>query len=644
MTTWTSPQTDTQKRYYSKRKGKLRAYEITAVLIQIVWAYYDFPAYNFIFQSAFESIPALLWTAPWVSALLLIVMHYILRETYITYWFDKLDNDEETDSSPWIPLVLIALLFVAGRYGVKMSVEAKIPAPVEKTYVEADQVLNDRNARLTKQYDSEKSEIEQTYRKKAAAATISIDNRIATLQRRRADDDQERRRINAEISTLRQRRADAIAPIEQAQADALSALLDQRKQQQLAIDHDYNQNVDKVNLHNETKNADHAAAMTKVGWGSWLLSFFFVFIYCALGYAIVSIKVTSGILPQRDHTVLDQYGGTLGRALYVFQDIFNRQFYRLTLLIHRLGTYGTSTLSHMDATYHEIEADYNSIGLPAPAPQPPTKTDVEALKEVMEKMVRTRTQLSPDDVAREVELAKMSNGHYRDLPFQNGKKPEAPAGPTEHPAGATRYAAPAATQPDYPTLLSRWKGMVEAQLSAHDAAIREGRPGHAKAIAEYVFTDPTSAVVKEGKRLKLEWCVLDREFQVRHKDRGHWVPLDKLTESTLLSPIPATDSRDTAAEEEELFKQTPDLFKQKIKLDMDESGEVIGIKYRKDNGQWTSYSIPTVEANLRIYRGRVRDDRATSRAVIDGIEKWQYALDIIEKGRAERSDLVANIL
>lgn len=642
MTTWTSPQSEVQKRYYSKRKGKLRAYEVTAVLIQVVWAYYDFPAYNYIFQSAFEGIPSMLWTAPWVSALLLVVMHYILRETYITYWFDKLDDDEKTDSSIWIPLVLVAVLFVAGRYGVKMSIEAKIAVPVEKTYVEAEQSRNDRDARLTSQYDSEKAAIEETYKKKAAAATISIDSRIAALQRRRPDDDKERRRINGEISTLRQRRADAIAPIEQAKAAELTTLLEQRKEQQRTIDHDYNKAIGKVNLHNETKSAEHADTMSQIGWGSWVLSFFFIFIYCALGYAIVSIKVKSGILPQRDHTVLDQYGGTFGRALYVLQDIFNRQFYRLTLLIHRLGTYGTATLSQMDASYNEVEALYNTAPtLPAGSPQ---KSEVDALKEVMAKMVHTRTQLTPEQVADEVALSRSSNGSYPDMPWLHESddlgKSEAPAaqGPQQT-AGAERYAA---ADPDYSWLLARWKSMVENQLQAYDQAVIDGRPGHAKAIQQYIFTDPSSPVVKEGKRLHLNWGVKDAAFVVGHRDRTHFVPLEHLTESALLADNSTDIDVPAEGEDESLFKYDLNRFKAEVLPEHDPAGKVIGVKFLKADGEWGNIGLAQVRAYHTIYEKYNRKENPGKR-VQEGLAKWKYALSLFDEGRAVRQEALETV-
>lgn len=634
MTTWSTPETAEQKRYYSKRKSKLRAYEVVAAIIQLVWAYYDFPAYKYLLDGAYkEFAPTLLWTTPYVAGLLLLVMHYILRETYTTYWFDKLDDNEETDSSIMIPIILILVLFVAGRWGVKMAFEAQIPAPVEHTYDQADQVLDTRSTRLREQYERNTAATESTFNGRIAAATLTIDTRIQALRRRRPATYEERLKINGEISALQQRRAAVAAPIEQAKSDTLVAMLSRYTAAQQAEDRQHHQAVAKVDATNADAAREHSDTMSHIGWGSWLLSLFFVFIYCALGRAIVSIKVKSGILPQRDHTVLDQYGGTIGRILYVFQDIFNRQFYRFSLFVHRLGTAGTGTLAHMDASYQETQADYNSKALPPSGPVIPLKTQEQAAEEVLIKMARhPEVKLSKDDIEREVNLAMYMNGNYPDLPLQGGKKHEAPAAPQAQAAGATRPEP--APLPSYDEDLQYWKGSVQAQLEAHDRHFKAGEKNRAAAIQDYVFTDPHSPIVKHGKRLRLEWGVQHGEFKVRHLDRQHFVPLAEISQAALLAPSPAPYA---APDDDDLFKQNIDLFKQKIQPHTDEAGKVIGIKYLKKDQTWTTYDYNTVRGQWGIYLSRSKRGEV-SEAVQAGLEKWQYAMSLFEEGRRELRD------
>lgn len=433
MTTWTSPETEEQKRYYSKRKGKLQAYGIAALFIQLLWAYFDFPAYTYVLDGAFKSMPSLLWTTPFAAGGLLIIMHYILRETYTTYWFDRLDDKEETDSSIAIPIVLILVLFAAGRYGVKMSIESKLPEPEKRETNEAKQMLQADTDRLRQNCVEDTTNTNHSFGARISAATLSIDTRLNALKKRRPADLHEQQVVRGEIRQLQQKRADIVAPLAQAQADSISSIVNRFNAAKAHSEASYNVAVVSVDNHNNKVSTEHEATLSNISFGSWLLSGFFVFIYCALGYAIVTIKVKAGILPIRDHTVLDQYGGPIGRLLYVFQDAFNRQVYRFSIAIHEIATRGTSVLHEMDATYLDGQADYHLRN--ALTPTLSTGHDVsddDARSKVIAKAVQLITQNpnfvpTESDLKKEFVLAKQMNGTYMAAPWGGNSTPSASA-------------------------------------------------------------------------------------------------------------------------------------------------------------------------------------------------------------------------
>lgn len=642
MTTWTSPQTEEQKKYYSKRKGKLMAYTLTAGVIQLLWAYYDFPAYKYVLDGAFENIPTLLWTTPYAAALILLVMHYLLRETYMTYWFDRLDDDEETDSSIFIPIVLILILFIAGRYGVKMAMESQVPDPVKTDYKEPDQVLEQALNRIRTGHAEDTLNISKAFAGKIKASTISLDARIQRLRNRKADDIKERMAIKTEIANLRQQRADIVAPIERAKSDSIAAVVARFNTAKQREEAKHTGAITKIDGANTEAATEHKATLSSIGVGSWLLSVFFVFIYCALGYAIVRIKVNSGILPKRDHTVLDQYGGPLGRLLYVLQDGFNRQIYRLSLLIHRIVTAGTGTLSQMDASYIEVQADYNSKGLPAPIPISHTTPDDddELRRKVAEKIMREASEkkitITPELLQSEFEAAKKSNGHYKDTPL--GKPEPSPAqaragegSPTPAPKPPVRI-----SDDDEAYWIKFFRDDILNQVAAYDAAILAGNPSQAKAHQDYI-NDPSGALYKLGKRLGLSWGIFDGNIYVwRDRTPGNKVLLENLTNEALGAPTPSP-SRPVIADNEELFKQNVSLFKQNIQPHTDDDGRVIGIKYKKNDGNWTTYDYNTVRGQWGIYQRRAAKGEVSD-AVLDGVEKWEYAMTLFEEGRREIKD------
>ncbi len=218
------------------------------------------------------------------------------------------------------------------------------------------------------------------------------------------------------------------------------------------------------------------------------------------------------------------------------------------------------------------------------------------------------------------------------MPWQHDPpgKPEAPAGQRQ-PAGADRYAA--APPPDYPTLLKRWKSMLENQLAAYDQAVIDEQPGTAKGIEDYIFRDATSPVVKEGKRLHLVWGVQEGEVVVKHRDRSHWVPLSELTEMALHCPISTSDETPAAGEDENLFKYDLNRFKQEIQAERDpNTGKVIGVKYKKADNTWGNIGLAQVKAYWNIYRKYTEKPKASTR-VKDGFQKWEYALSLFDEGR-----------
>ena len=70
----------------------------------------------------------------------------------------------------------------------------------------------------------------------------------------------------------------------------------------------------------------------------------------------------------------------------------------------------------------------------------------------------------------------------------------------------------------------------------------------------------------------------------------------------------------------------------------DESGKVIGVKYRKRNNDWTAYDFNTVKGQWGIYQRRAEREEV-SEAIRDGLEKWQYALSLFEDGREELKNI-----
>ena len=372
--------------------------------------------------------------------------------------------------------------------------------------------------------------------------------------------------------------------------------------------------------------------MGSVSTYAWVLSVGLLLLIAGLSYRAVRINVKSGILPLRNYTVLDAHGSIAERLFTAFGDAANRRGLQFAVWIHRLLS-PKEAITSFDGNVVAKPGTYNTpSGFFPPdfQPQEPVhiKTEEEAAREVLEKLAANPgVTLTPQQIRQEVALSLRTNGEYRNMPLG---KPEAPAGPAAQPAGAAARQQPAPT-PTYAEMLDYWRRMVLAQLAECDRLLQAGKP--IDAIQDYIFTDTMSPIVKEGRRLQLVWGMQGENVVVRHRDRQHFVPIDKLTEQTLLAHISTDSDSPVAGEDENLFKYDLNKFKQEIQVERDPvSGKVIGVKYKKADGAWGNIGFSQVKAYWNIYRKYTEKDNASAR-VKDGFGKWSYALSLFEEGR-----------
>ena len=633
-TVWTQPATDEQRSYYSKHAAEKRVFGWITTLLQTAHGAVAFAAWTAIYLWVFKNIPFLLPTAPFLAGGTLIALHILFRTTWQTYWYDRLDDDPNTDSPIWVPIAIIILLLGAEIQGARQYLAGQV-APIERHNTDD----------IDGAYRTEAASIEQAYRNDAAAITdlyktrlSPFDRQIAGLRARSADTDEERRNIRARIAAIQSQRDQVLAQKAADLKKALDTATDARSKAAARRD----ALISQVDNHNAGELARYTADMGSVSTYAWLLSVGLLGLICGLSYRTVRINVRSGILPLRNYTILDAHGSVPERIWTAFADAFNRRGLQFAVWIHRLLspndaiTSFDGTVVARPGTYNTPEGFYPaSAPLPAEEEQHTTKTEQQAAAEVLEKLAgNPGARLTPDQIRQEIALSLSSNGHYRDLPLQGGK-PEAPAGPQAQPAGATRTAAP---HPTYAEMLARWTGMMQNQLDAYDQAVRDGKPERAASIQDYVMSDPHSPLRLEGRRLNLEWGIKDGKFVVRRRDRDHYVPLAEVTDNALNAPFSAFHDEPQPIETDDLFKQKIELFKQNLVPYTDESGKVIGVKYRKRNNDWTAYDFNTVKGQWGIYQRRAEREEV-SEAIRDGLEKWQYALSLFEDGREELKNI-----
>lgn len=636
----TQPTTPEQIRYFSKHATERNVFKWATTAMQTTHGFLAFAAWTAIYTWMFQNIPWLIWCAPFLAGFSLFAMHMIFRATWETFWYDRLDDDPNTDSPWYVPVAIIIFLVIGEVNGVQRFLTAQVRPPETRA---ADHIIADHSttvASIEQSYNNDKAAISEVYK----AKTAPLDRQIASLRNRSADTDQERRNIRARIAAIQQQRDQVLTAKAEALEKALAAYTTAKQSAEARRE----QNVAQIDTHNTTEQARYTSDLAGVNRYAWIISVVLLALIMMLSYRVVRINVQSGIIARRNYTVLDAHGNPVEVIWTALSDAFKRQWLRFSVGVHR-SLSPSEAITSFDGTVIAQPGTYNTFPAPPPPLHTPThKTETDAVREVMEKMLRTGVQLTPDQVAPEVALSRRSNGEYPNLPWihDNGKKPDAPAGgPTTPPAGATTR-VPRALEytPTYAKMLAYWKGMVENQLQAYDRAVREGNTTLATTIQAHVMTDPDSAVVREGRALNLVWAVRDGEFAVRRRDREHFVPLDKLTEQALDAPVAGELDAPAAGEDDNLFKYDLNKFKQEIQVERDPvSGKVIGVKYKKADDTWGNIGFAQVKAFWNIYR-KYADKPTASKRVRDGFEKWSYALNLFEEGREVVEDNLQTVM
>jgi uncharacterized membrane protein len=612
---WSQPTTDEQKKYYSKHAPKRKVYGWIMTVLQTAHGFLAFAAWMAVFLWVFKSIPDYQFFAPILAVGSLFALHVLFRTTWTTYWYDKLDDDPNTDSSFMIPVAIFLLLLISEFNGARMFLAGQVK-PIEK--VDAMPIEQDHAttiASIQQSYMNDKAEINELYKQKEKAAVAPIDRQIRIAEQN-----------DQKAGNLRSKRSAVVAAIQADKVAALEAAYQrfekskqgqiQRKESAVAV----------VDNQNAAEVARHIDEMGSTSTYAWVLSLALLTLIAALGYARVRINVKSGILPLRNYTVLDAHGSAVERLGTALSDSANRQSLKFAVWLHRMLS-PKDPITSFDGTVVSKPGTYNTpLGFFPPTLPDPAEEDEKlrqkVAKKVMEEASKGKVVLTPELLETELTKAKTMNGSY--MASQLGKREPSPT-----PAASGEGMALTADALEY------WKSRLNTQLRAFDIA---ATPVERDTIQRYVFYDPMSPIVKEGNRMNLEWGVKDGLFQVRLKTREHFVPLGKLTIDALLYQDPA-DNEQAADEEDVLFKQNSDLFKQTIQPQYDADGRVIGIKYQKRIGEWETIPYASVKARYNIYLKRA--EKKPSDATKAGLDAWDYAMHLFEDGRKElRSNMV----
>jgi len=610
-TMWTQPVTEEQKRYYSKHSPKRKVYGWIMTLLQTAHGFLAFAAWTAIYLWVFNNVPGLLFLAPILSISTLFALHILFRTTWDTFWYDRLDDDPNTDSSVFMPLAIIALLLFAEVNGARQYLSAQVK-PVERlATTEVDQSHQAALSTIESSYERDKKEITAIYKEKERATAAPFNRQINSLNAR-----------GEKSGAIQAQRDKAVNAIKQQKADALQSAFQQYTQGKASATARTESNLGRIDNHNANEAARYTSELGSVGTYAWFISVALLSLIAGLGYVRVRINVKSGILPLRNYTVLDAHGSVIERFATAFGDAFNRRSLQLAVWFHKLLS-PKKAITSFDGTIVSQPGTYNTPkGLFPPAHTPvldEAALKAKVLQKVMAEAENGGLYITTEMLQQELEKAETMNGSYLSSPMG---KPE----PSATPAIVEGKPYPAVT-PTYDQKLREWASHFQRLIQIYDTEMAQNRPTQAQEQMAYINHND-GPVVKGANHLGVKYGIVSGQPEImvwRSETPGHKVPLSQVSEATLSN---APDQPE-AGEIEDLFKQSINVFKQTILPQLDSDGQVIGVKYRKRDNDWVTYPLTQVEAYVRNYQQRAA--KKPTLANNEGLEKWSYALSLFDR-------------
>lgn len=365
QTSWTRPETPAQVAYFAKKGRLLYKYRSTIKWLSYVWMLFAFFGIELGIAHALQTFSLPGWVPGLMAFAFLWFIHPYLIEDTETFFFDKLDDDPETNKSWIMPALFILVVFLADRWGMAHLGEKYGYKAKPESTTAPDSLLNAVNMIDLAAYEKEKDDIEALYKDKERSTALPYTAIINDLKRREKADN---KRYTSKIAEQKALKEAALAKVA---AERTIRLEDARKdyEEWLAFNKTaHARNTENVLAHNGKEAAKQSASEAMSQWGSWVIAVFFVLAFVGLNWRMADMGVKCGVRPVHQYTPLDKYGGVWGWFKSTMIDIYRRQAVRLASHIHEVGTRGTADLSDLDTQVRFGQKEYNNPDPHQPSP------------------------------------------------------------------------------------------------------------------------------------------------------------------------------------------------------------------------------------------------------------------------------------
>lgn len=383
QTVYSKPSKQSQLSYYSKHGAKKQSYRLARFIVQAVWFIVAFVGLTNILRSSLSDLPQLSHFVPIVSALLVFFLHNLLSSTASTYFYDKLDDDPDTDSSPIIPIFIALSLIAMDYYGAKKVLSSMIK-PIE--YADRDKIDSRHNTTLNtlaSDFEKEKTEIKKIYAQKRSAASAPFQREINRLNKVQVISDNDSRWVLSRKKIQEAKMDAALYRIQEAEAVALEKAIESNRENKATIKKSVDAAVDAANTKDGREISRFDTKNMEAKSFSYVISITLAILWGMFLYAEIRINCKSGILPQRAYTNLDAHGGFIEKLFrYVVLDVWQRASHNVLVTLH--NKMAVRNLRDFDGHYFEADSQSAHIS-PTISKKIFRIVDAEPIKEAIDK-------------------------------------------------------------------------------------------------------------------------------------------------------------------------------------------------------------------------------------------------------------------
>jgi hypothetical protein len=362
MMLWSEPLTNSQLEYYRKHASERGLYSWFLFVILFTWAIVDFFGFKMLLTDGFETIDSVSVSklTSILTSIILIAFHYGLYITTTTFYYDKLDEDTNTDSSIIIPVILTVFMLFASREGSKKILTHLGHKAEIKTSVQADTYRADKIKQESDAYAVNVQAVKSNYSDQLLAIEVPAKSEIDQLNRKLWETPEKNRSpIRKKIREIEKQKQSKVEELMSKQSEELKILLNNFNKHINIINGLYKRELKHIDTFNEGEKKKEETSIKIAKKYSWIVSLILAALFWLIAYRKCRIDVLSGIVPIYEFTELDRRGGIFTWFLTAFLDAFRRQAFRTAVGLHRLLSTGTANVKGFDSSFIYKEGTYN---------------------------------------------------------------------------------------------------------------------------------------------------------------------------------------------------------------------------------------------------------------------------------------------